>query len=244
MRIQGLDFQLKRGAHITQADLDEMYALRRTFMGVKPGLEAEDRAAFMSWMSDPETFVACSKDAEGRIRVFVDSRGLLLTVEGQRYLFLAGFYVFSSPEVRGHPTYPLGMFLMYTWLVWRHRQISRVYFIGALYPMTFTNMARVFGYQSWMVGEKAGSQDDAAALEAAARHLYGGRWVEGERVLNMRSVPPDYVPRNDSARALLARYEAHVPRWREGYGAAGVIPLRLATVTASARVVVRRLLGR
>lgn len=86
----------------------------------------------------------------------------------------------------------------------------------------------------WIVGTGDAPPELDALAQHAAGEAFGESWLPGPRLIRMRTVPEDLVPRSAEGRALLARYETHNPSWREGYGVLVVTPLSVVNLAGIA----------
>jgi hypothetical protein len=242
MKVRGLEMTLEDGPKLSEQTLDEMLALRAQFMSIKPEIRPEeDRELFVSWMRSPGCTVAISRDAAGVIQVYLDMNSLRHEHQGRSYLICYGNFVFASAEYRSHPAYTIGNF--WNLFAQLHRNKMRwsdhVIYTGTLYPTTFLMGARVFP-SFWAAGEPGVPPEIAAVIDQVSPQIFGKSWMPDERLIRMRTIPQDYVPRSPEMAALLARYEARNPRWREGYGVVMINPLNVSNLLAAASVAMRR----
>jgi len=241
MRLRGVEISLHEGPTVDDAVIDEMCALRAQYMRLKPDVcPADDRALVSAWLRVPECTVAIGRDRTGALQWFTDMISRRVEHRGRAHVVCYANYGFSSLAYRGHPGLALGNL----WNVFahsrRHGFTPRLLWTGAVYPAAFVMIARTFP-MVWAINQPDAPPALVAMVERVAPELFGDAWLPEERLVRTRTLPPPHAPKSREGQALLRRYEALNPRWREGYGLAIVSPLTLGNLLGAWRLLVRRL---
>ena len=244
MNIRGLDLSLVDGPTLRDADIEEMWGLRARFMTPRPEIAVADhRESFASWMRAAGSTVALARDRAGAIQVYIDMNSRRWEHKGESYLVCHGNYIYAATEYRNHPAYTLGNFRNLFAQLLRRRTwpTKRVLWVGPAFPSSFVVGARTFR-EFWAAGEPDVPHDIAEVIDGVAPHLLGEWWVPDTRLVRVLSLPPEYVPHSREGGAILARYEARNPRWREGYCTLIVAPLTLGNILGPLRLAAGRTL--
>lgn len=243
MWIRGLDIHLVEGARLSDADIDAMYSLRARFMALKPEVRPDDdRALFAAWLRAPGETVALARDRAGDIQVFIEMNSRVVEHRGREHLLLYGNFIFASEAYRNHPAYVLGNFANLAVHLRRH-PIPRVLWLTALYPPSFVAGVRTFR-TNWVVGEPGLPAEVVELVDTFVPTIFGASWWPERRLVRMRTIPRPYTPSSPVTEAILRRYEAQNPNWREGFAVLNVTPLTLGNLIGCVNLAMRRALGR
>lgn len=241
MKLRGLDIRVVEGARLSDADIDGMYGLRARFMALKPEVRPEDdRALFAAWLRAPGATVAIARDRE--IQVFIEMNSRVVEHGGRKHLLLYSNLVFASEAYRNHPAYVLGNLGNLAAHLRRH-PTTRALLFTALYPPSFVAAVRTFP-TNWVAGEPELPPEAAELVDTFVPTIFGASWWPERRLVRMRTIPQPYTPSSPITAAILQRYEARNPDWRDGFAVLNVTPLTLGNVIGCINLTMRRVLGR
>jgi hypothetical protein len=241
MRLRGLELSLQGGPALSDAVIDEMLGLRAQFMRLKPEVDpAEDRALVARWLRAPGCTIAVARDRQGALQCFIDMRSRLVEHRGQAHLVCCSSFAFASLSYRNHPAYVLGNSWNLLAQSRRNGFIHRALWIGAAYPASFRAATRAFA-QFWAGREPEIPPMVGALVDRVAPEIFGESWMPAQRLVRMRTLPPPATPESPEGRAVLERYEASNPRWREGFGLMTMTPLTLGNMVGVVHQLVRRI---
>lgn len=242
LHVRGLALRLVAGSELGEAELDAMWQLRARFLALKPEVEpARDRALFGAWLQAPGSMLALGCDAAG-IQTYIDTNARVVEHAGERHVVLYSNFVFSSERYRNHPAYVLG-FLGNVAVQLQRCGLRNALLVSGLYPPSFVVVARTFP-TTWIAGETDVPPQLAALTERVAPDIFGESWLPERELIRTRTLPHDYAPRSPLTAALLRRYEARNPIWREGHTVLCLTPLTLRNVLGCMRLAAARALGR
>lgn len=242
MKLRGLDIRIVEGARLRDADIDGMYGLRARFMALKPEVCPEnDRALFAAWLRAPGATVAIARDRAGEIQVFIEMNSRVVEHGGRKHLLLYANLVFASEAYRNHPAYVLGNLGNLAVHLRRH-PTTRALLFTALYPPSFVAAVRTFP-TNWVAGEPELPAEAAELVDTFVPTIFGASWWPERRLVRMRTIPQPYAPSSPVTTAILQRYEARNPDWRDGFAVLNVTPLTLGNVIGCINLTMRRALG-
>jgi len=234
MRVRNLDITRVDGPDLSDADFDAFMALRGQFMQLRADVDpAEDRRRVEAWLRAPGCSVALGHDRAGKLQTLIEKNGRRVEFGGRSHVVWTSNHIFAAREYRKHPANTLGNFMNLGALVRRLGVRDGVSLIAALYPPSYITAIRAIP-RLWIVGTGDAPPELDALAQHAAGEAFGESWLPGPRLIRMRTVPEDLVPRSAEGRALLARYETHNPSWREGYGVLVVTPLSVVNLAGIA----------
>lgn len=243
MKLRGLDIRVREGSRLSDADIDGMYGLRARFMALRPEVRPEDdRALFAAWLRAPGATVAIARDRAGEIQVFIEMTSRVVEHSGREHLLLYSNLVFASAAYRNHPAYVLGNLGNLAVHLRRH-PTTRALLFSALYPPSFVAAVRTFP-NNWVAGEPELPAEAAELVDTFVPTIFGDSWWPERRLVRMRTIPQPYTPSSPITAAILKRYEAQNPDWRDGFAVLNVTPLTLGNVIGCINLALRRALGR
>lgn len=244
VRLRDLEISLHEGPTLDDATIDEMMALRAQFMRLKPEVcPDEDRELVSAWLRAPECTVATGRDRTGALQWYIDMASRRVEHRGRAHVVCYSNYGFVSLAYRGHPSLALGNLWNLFVHSRRHGFTSRLSWTGAAYPASFILIARTLP-MVWATREPEAPTALVDVVDRVAPELFGDTWLPEAQLVRMRTLPPPHAPKSPEGRAVLERYEALNPRWREGYGLVFVVPLTLANVLGACGLLVRRAAAR
>jgi hypothetical protein len=242
LHVRGLALRIVPGSELDEAELDAMWQLRARFLALKPDVDpARDRALFGAWLRAPGSMLAIGCDAEG-VQTYIDTNARVVEHAGTRHVVLSSNFVFSSERYRNHPAYVIGFLANVAVQLQRHG-LGNALLLSGLYPPSFVVVARTFP-TTWIAGERDVPAPLAALTRRVAPDIFGEAWLPEPALIRTRTLPQPYVPSRPLTRALLRRYEARNPSWREGHTVLCITPLTLRNVLGCMRLAAARALGR
>lgn len=239
MYINGLEITLHEGHSLDDTVIDDMLALRAQFMQLKPDVDPDvDRTLFAQWMRAPGNTVTIARDRAGTLQSFIEMNARYITHAGKAHLVCYSNFVFASPAYRNHPAYTLGNFWNLANKIHRNRDRPSAWVV-AVYPTSFNSGARTFP-MFWALGEPDVPKTLSALARQLALEVFGDSWFPDELLVRQRTLPPPMSAGSEESRALLARYEARNPNWRDGWGIVCVAPFTASNMLGAATLVLRR----
>jgi hypothetical protein len=240
MYINGLAVTLHDGHTLDDDVIDEMLALRAQFMRLQPDIDPDvDRTLFADWMRAPGNTVAIARDRADTLHTFIEMNTRRITQAGKAHLMCYGNFVFASPAYRNHPAYTLGNFWNLATQTRRNRERPTAWVV-AVYPTAFNSGARTFP-DFWALGEPEVPKTLSELARKLAHDVFGDNWFPDELLVRQRTLPPPFSVGSDESKALLARYEARNPNWRDGWALACVLPITASNMLGAATLAVRRM---
>jgi len=239
-----LRFHLAPGRGLRSALRDELHALRRRNVRLKPETDPEvDRAIVERWF-DRASWVAWCEDRQGRARAMCTWRTFAWHDGRAPRVGIAGEFFFIDPGLRASP-FTAYAALRVALRVLLDARASEVW-VGAAgaYLQSSLALARQLGEVVYL-GEP-GLGDEARRFLCALVEASEASLSEDDLV-TMRTVPPEvsagWVRRHEGEDAY-RRYLVRNPRWHEGVGVVIGAKVSGRAFRESARVFGRRLVRR
>lgn len=230
-----LSIHMVPGDQLTEAQIDEMWRLRRRIFALKPERdEATDRASFAKRVRIAQRNLHL-RDTEGVLRGMWSVHWRLSPDE--RVMWALPEYGFLDPDHRGHPALVSGAGRIFLRVLWEAR--GRPVWLGGIgYPRTYQTIERALG-RTWLLADED-APPEAKRLLLAMHELFAADTWDRERGDIWLPTIPETVREGYVKGESWRRFEAACPRWEEGYALGLVAPIGFDLVVRW----VRELLGR
>lgn len=238
-RLPGLGVRYVPGEQLTQAQRDEMFAIREANMTRVGGRGADaDRAVFEARLRD-SVAVLVTAGAGQLVAFYLAIEYRFEGPEGSGTV-LCGDYLQALPEHRGRAAlYISGAVLGLRHLLTALR--GRLYMGGPYLPNSYIFTQRVT--RMWCLQEPERPPQVTAMLHALGQRLGGAGFDPEQGTVPGTARPGSRRPRSEASRRLLEQYEAYNPDWLRGTELVCVGLIRPGVFVRALRIAAQRATG-
>lgn len=237
-----LTLEIHRADRLDPETVRALWRLRTGIVRLKPHVDPEaDFEAFAARVR-AGTRVVIGRDPDGVPRGMY--LGAISDIDPGRWGLnvLVPDYGFVEPAWRGHPAVATG-FVRVTLADVARAPRRRAVIVGSMYPASFFRFASVATVRTRL------DPDLPAPIAAALDHVgaahYGDRWDASTGLVELPTLPEARLtrrPRTPAEQAVLDRYTALNPDWRDGVAVLGAVPLDGRVALRALRLAARRLI--
>lgn len=231
---------------VSSLTLDELRAcwlFRRGFMDLKPYVDPEaDWASFASWVRSAD-FIWIPRDRNNRVLATMTYKIEPLVHQGRKCVLLWPEYGYGLPGARKSSGLVLAMLAALALGAVRCPGVPQ-YVVGTGYISSFLSLCR--GHDQVFINEDSGMTEWERSLWRMLAQQTAG-YDPQTQLVAMKTIPKNPrtdPPKNFRLRAHWQRYQAHNPRWTEGFTCFVFAAIHPVLLVAAARVMIRNELAK